>query len=678
MEEIVIKEENQEKIANIICNKPADITCDECYLLQDGEICRESNCCRISEKTPEQLEYVLMPTDKCAFLSACAGSGKTEVVGLKTAYEMQQWDLYNQGMAVLTFTNDATNVIIERVKQFTGKKNTYPHYIGTLSNFVHSYIVQPFAYKLRDYKGKNGDFSFRIIDNKMPVYTNHWLEKYSCNVSYIDTQNHWNAILAHQIGYDMWKKDFYFPIGKNKIEWLTDYYESETLQRFIEKKREKKENFWKFDYVKDCFWDCKKAFWRDGFVTFDDLNFLAVEVLSQKNMGVKIAERFPIIFIDECQDLSGNELSILKLLQKRGCMIHCIGDLNQSIYEFKRVEPKEIEEYVKDFEKKQLSVNFRSCKEIVDFAEKLIGGSDTKSANVKSQFGDKALLYIEYENPQDAIGVYTKLLDKHNFLDKENRILVRQNSLRLQLERSAHNDFDEKEPLVVAVQLWKKELPQQMRLSLELAGKQISRWFGGEQTKTNYYCPKEIASAYQWRLFLMNVLKGILQSDKLSDFGLTYGEWHGYARKELGRILEKNYFLIEAYDEAGNRDFTDLINGRNFKVSSRNGKVVIGELAENTKNNIPIMTIHGSKGCTFDTTLVISSKDAKSKGGHWKEHWLSGMGEQKRIGYVASTRAKHLLIWGVPKLARDDKELLESYGFIDAEELLKDDESTEG
>lgn len=666
------KEKDQERIANVICNKPIDLSCEECYLLEDGEICKGFDHCRIAEKTAEQLEYAVMPIDECAFLSACAGSGKTEVVGLKAAYEMQRWSLYNQGIAVLTFTNDATNVIIDRVKQFTGKRNTYPHYIGTLSSFVHSYIVQPFAYKLHGFKGKDNDFSFRVIDSMLSIYSNQWLKKYSCNVSYIDAQEHWKDVFAHQIGYDMWRKDFYFSVGKNQIKWLTDYYESVALQKFIKKKRENNRNFWKFGHVRNCFFDCKKEFWKDGFVTFDDLNFLAVEVLSQKNIGSKIAERFPVVFIDECQDLSGNELYILKRLQKHGCIIHCIGDLNQSIYEFKRVEPDEVKDYVKDFRQKQLNVNFRSCKEIVDFSEKLIGRSSSQSSNVKSQFGDRALLYIEYENPQDAIGVYTRLLDKNNFLSKDNRILVRQNALRLQLERASHKDYDEDEPLIVAAQLWKKELPQQMKLSLELAGKQISRWFGGAQTKTNYYCPKEITSIYQWRLFLANVLKGILQSDKLSDFSLTYGKWHGYAKKELGKILEKNYAIIEDYDEAESRDFTNLIDGKSFRVSTGNGKVIIGELAENVKNNISIMTIHGSKGCTFDTTLVISNEDAHSKGGHWKKHWLNGEGEAKRIGYVASTRARHLLVWGVSKLSKGDKRLLESYGFINAEELLKE------
>lgn len=173
----------------------------------------------------------------------------------------------------------------------------------------------------------------------------------------------------------------------------------------------------------------------------------------------------------------------------------------------------------------------------------------------------------------------------------------------------------------------------------------------------------------------MEVLKDILKSDKLSDFSLTYGEWHKRAREELGEILEKNYCVIREYDEVTCRNFVNLIDGKNFKVSTGNGKKQIGTLLESAKSSIPIMTIHASKGCTYDTTLVISSVDRSSIGGHWKKHWLNGDGESKRIGYVASTRARHLLVWGVPKLTKEDRNLLESYGFVNGQNLLQDDKS---
>ena len=69
----------------------------------------------------------------------------------------------------------------------------------------------------------------------------------------------------------------------------------------------------------------------------------------------------------------------------------------------------------------------------------------------------------------------------------DNKILVKQNALRKQLEKTTQNEFDTKEPLVVAVQLWKEKAQSQMSMALELSGLQISKWFGGGRTKKNYY-----------------------------------------------------------------------------------------------------------------------------------------------------------------------------------------------
>lgn len=114
--EIMIKKNLQERVAKIICNKSDEITCDECFKMKKSGICEGHNCCRISEKTEEQLEYILSDVKNNTFLRACAGSGKTEVVGMKAAYEIKQWTEMNKGIAVLSFTNDAVEVIKNRVK----------------------------------------------------------------------------------------------------------------------------------------------------------------------------------------------------------------------------------------------------------------------------------------------------------------------------------------------------------------------------------------------------------------------------------------------------------------------------------------------------------------------------------------------------------------------------------
>lgn len=97
---------------------------------------------RIEEKTDEQLDYILSPIDQCIYLEACAGSGKTEVLGLKAAYEICKWQSSQTGIAVLTFTNEATATIANRVASFYGKPISSNHFIGTFSSFAHGYIAR--------------------------------------------------------------------------------------------------------------------------------------------------------------------------------------------------------------------------------------------------------------------------------------------------------------------------------------------------------------------------------------------------------------------------------------------------------------------------------------------------------------------------------------------------------
>ena len=222
------KNECQEQVSKVICNKSDEITFDECFKMKKSGICEGYKCCRISEKTKEQLDYVLSDAKISTFLRACAGSGKTEVVGMKAAYEIKQWNELNKGIAVLSFTNDAVEVIKDRVKKFVGNNGIYPHYIGTLSSFIYSYIVQPFAYECVGYQGNNSDFSLNIVEEQMQTYSNHWLLNYQCLIPYLSTDNRRISICAHQIGFDLEKKDFYFWIGK-KLFWLLDYYQSERI-----------------------------------------------------------------------------------------------------------------------------------------------------------------------------------------------------------------------------------------------------------------------------------------------------------------------------------------------------------------------------------------------------------------------------------------------------------------
>lgn len=270
---------------------------------------------RIEEKTDEQLDYILSPIDRCIYLEACAGNGKTEVLGLKAAYEICKWRSRQSGISVLTFTNDATATIVDRVASFFGKQIPSNHFIGTFSSFVHGHIAQRFGYKFYHMPEERTDKSFRVVDSDIHSYDHQWLDNYALDLPGRTTY-------ASQLNYRVSNENWYVGQGEN-AQRLTDLYRGNP-ERVIGSANA-----------------CKSKFLHDGFATFEDMNLIARRCLRDETICHFVAKKFPVILIDECQDLSTSELGILSLLIGAGTVVHYIGDLHQAIYSFKDALPEQ-------------------------------------------------------------------------------------------------------------------------------------------------------------------------------------------------------------------------------------------------------------------------------------------------------------------------------------------------
>ena len=646
------KEEMQNNISKVLCGKDEIITCDECYKTKKSYICKNSSQCRIAEKTEKQLEYVLSSINKNIFLEACPGSGKTEVVGMKSAYEINKWDRNGRvGIAVLTFTNDATNIIKERVREFSHKASIYPHFIGTLSSFIHEYIAQPFGYKYRNYNGKDDDFSFNIVEKELKSYNNCWLENYK----------EFN-IFANSTYFDYKSNKFYLYIGYGKDLIEDEYYETIGCVNYLVNINKKNNCNYSKENIREGLISSKGKFNGDGFANFEDLNNIAYKVLLKSEKATDlISKRFPVIMIDECQDLSWIELQILNRLKSKGTILHFVGDLSQSVYEFKNIDPQDTVDYLKDFDKLVLVDNFRSTQPIVDLSNKILNLENNIRGIEINKLEGKSLLYLEYEDPKDIIEKYMLIMNNLEISHDKSCVIVKQNTLKDNLLNT--NIKNEKHLMILAIQLWENGNVHQKQKALENAGKQISKWFGGAKNKKNYYCPNDINSVFRWRLFIRDILNDLIKTD-LIDFDKKYKDWYKTARLELPQIIKKRYISLLNFDES-EREFDQIFHGSNWYRAKEAEYDIDNTIVKEPCVKVRIATVHGSKGCTYDSTLVISSKSTKSHSGHWKEHWLMGSGEDKRVGYVASTRAKYLLVWGIPKLTKEDKVLIENMGFID-------------
>ncbi len=103
---------------------------------------------------------------------------------------------------------------------------------------------------------------------------------------------------------------------------------------------------------------------------FDDLLIDFYHLLDKRS--IKLNYRY--IFVDEFQDTNFLQYMTLKKLIKKDTHVLCVGDPDQSIYQFRGAQAKIINQYIKDYQAKiiKLTINYRSNATIVEHANRLI------------------------------------------------------------------------------------------------------------------------------------------------------------------------------------------------------------------------------------------------------------------------------------------------------------------
>lgn len=109
---------------------------------------------------------------------------------------------------------------------------------------------------------------------------------------------------------------------------------------------------------------------------YDDLLLAARDLLREKPERRKMLQnQLKFILVDEAQDINSVQLDILKLLYNPGdTELFLVADPNQSIYSFRGATPGflyHIQDHFADIQAKELIINYRNPKPIVDLANKI-------------------------------------------------------------------------------------------------------------------------------------------------------------------------------------------------------------------------------------------------------------------------------------------------------------------
>lgn len=638
---------DRNKIMTTLCGSKINTTdYHTCEGLLCGK-CQHDMYCDLQHLSDDQVAYISSEISSDIYLNACPGSGKTEVIGVKCAYEMTLWKKSIGGFAILTFTNSAENELRERVSAYYKKQPNYPHFLGTFTSWIHGYIANPFLYLITGHgNGGTNDTKIQIIDTDC---NSDFLNAFKTKYSY-DTLR---KLAANEYFFNARRKTYQYC---GKLQNGYSDFEIALTER---------------TYMIDDLKNNKRKFWKAGFFLYEDVEVLTFKLLKEHpEITNLIAKKFPLIIVDECQDLSYIQLLILKVLHKHGSIIHLIGDLDQAIYGFRDIVPDDTHDFIIKNQLKEmiLNENYRSNQSIVDISGKIIRRTNTVYGQIPQCISKPLIVFLYCQNQENLlIQSYRNILEQENLQPQNCRIIVRNDALRTKLygdkSLSSYSSINISEDYAHFIYLQNEHTVSEFQKSIQLLARAIQKsFFANRQHENiiNLYRPSDIGAS-DWRDIILLVQKALLSNAQVLDLGQAWGKWKIALNNCLSGISHK---LLSGFDLRKLRS--------NIKELS---VIKTFDAAQNYIDNKELLveTIHGCKGMSLESVLFVSAyrSSSSASGSYWTD-WFPDfnqpISESQRLAYVAFSRAKHLLALGIPNpksspICIENIERLKTMGF---------------
>jgi hypothetical protein len=576
----------------------------------------------------EQIAYLEEPLAHNVYLRACPGSGKTEVIAAKVAKEVREWSHFPAGIAVLSFSRSATGELLERIALARrGGLSTFPHFVGTVDSFFLKQIVNPFAHRLTGYKGRDEDFAIRVVDEQ--------------------------AVCFHRTKYKIGHEH----IPANRFDW------DPAAERFVFRHpvpaKQRTLNALKLEkYQLEDLAAAKAAFNANGFATYKDVERLALGILSSDQFNehvYRLVTRYPHIMIDECQDLSADQIAIFARLAARGVTFHLIGDVEQAIYLFRNCKPEDVMEFVRALGCKEMLLrrNFRSGQSIVD-----LHGALVKADKITGQanYAETTCYLVEYRDcPSEALGIFDELAADH-----ERSVIVARGHSTLHRMRVGEAAQGAVQVLAAAIASFARGRAGDLHEALSaFAGYLAEECIQQDTLGEDAFCrPVEMQSALDWHRFLSDCLSVLVEAG-LAEQSLTWSAWCALHKKALASLG-----TVQCPNAECEKVLKALMTRQHRAPSGLGAALVRAVTAPGSPRSVKrrLATIHEVKGETHDLTMLVSSS-RQGEQAHWKEWVGNPASEAARFAYVASSRPRHILIWAVKNLKKDEREALMLLGF---------------
>ena len=341
----------------------------------------------------EAVEHVLGP----CLVIAGAGSGKTKVLTTRIARLIENGVPSYQILAI-TFTNKAAKEMKERIEKMVSDCDSF---IGTFHSFGLRIIRENVHYL-------GMDRNFTILDSD-------------------DVLSLIKKILKDK-GYDSKQ------VSPSYVRGRISFIKNEMLSD------SEAEKFMQNDYEQiayQVYLEYNSKLRKNNSVDFDDLLRLPVMLFqSHPEVLEHYQDKYQYILIDEYQDTNEVQYKLVKLLSNKHKNIFVVGDPDQSIYQFRGANYKNILNFENDYPNTKviaLEDNYRSTKMILDAANSVIrNNKERKEKNLRSHYGDGTKIkYVRaYDEKNEATQVLAEIkrLLESGYQKKDIAIFYRTNA----------------------------------------------------------------------------------------------------------------------------------------------------------------------------------------------------------------------------------------------------------
>jgi len=598
----------------------------------------------LSNLNDEQLAAVQSEAKQLRVIAG-AGSGKTRVLTTRIAHLIENCDVRPYQILAITFTNKATAEMRSRL--FNLLKDT--------ANNIWIFTIHALCVRIlrEDIEALNYPRNFTIVDSEdqkqivKEAYKEFDIDRTEISIN--ESINYIGSYKAEEIEPDKALQMAYGDSRNEKKAKVYKYYQERLHSLYA--------------------------------LDFDDLILMTLSLFRKyEELVFKWSSRFYMVLVDEFQDIDWHQYELIKFLCQQHQNLYVVGDPDQTIYTWRGADVNIIMNFHNDFPDAEtiiLNQNYRSSANILNGANSLIVNNKyrvKKDLFSTNGAGQKITHKTSFNEEGEALFVVSNIIE---LVRKGNKyhdccVLYRSNYLSRSLEK-VFMDYHIPYVIYGGIRFYEraevKDILAYLRLIVQEDDLSLIRVINnpkrgiGPTTVDNirdfargrqlsmYEClkkqlvplsSKNLNVISKFITMIENWQQKLKEEDDLEALLEAVLEDSGYRamleeKKETER-LENIKSLIDDiasyqdnYEENALQEYLQMISLYTDKTDDK------------TSDSVNLMTVHAAKGLEFDNVFIYGFSEGIFPSKRSIEESDTGIEEERRLAYVAFTRAKKRL-----------------------------------